>query len=135
MACAVLGRSGYPKFHHLLLPLLLSALPVFAIERTLNITAPAAVKPGEIVHVVVAAGTVAIDREQNSILQAECSSVGGKTWVPFYAEKVGRALTRAIDFKAGATGSQSMVRARMAYRGGKSGDVDFVGKPLDWGGT
>lgn len=123
------------KISHLLLSLLLSALPALAIERTLTITAPATVKPGENIHVVVAADTAATDGEQIGFFQAEYSADGGKTWVPVYAEKVGRALTRAIDFKAGAAGSQAMIRARMAFRGGKSGDVDFAGKPLDWGGT
>ncbi|MDQ5978666.1 MAG: hypothetical protein QG602_1640 [Verrucomicrobiota bacterium] len=123
------------KISHLLLSLLLTALPALAIERSLAITAPAVVKPGENIHVVVTASTAATDGEQIGFFQTEYSSDGGKTWVPVYAEKVGRALTRAIDFKAGAAGSSALVRARMAYRGGKSGDVDFAGKPLDWGGT
>lgn len=123
------------KISHLLLPFLLSVLPVLAIERSLTLTAPAAVKPGENIHVVVAADTAATDGEQIGFFQAEYSSDGGKTWVPVYAEKVGRAHSRAIDFKAGAAGSPAMVRARMAFRGGKSGDVDFAGQPLDWGGT
>lgn len=123
------------KISHLLLSLLLTALPALAIERGLTIAAPAAVKPGENIHVVVTANTAATDGEQIGFFQVEYSGDGGKSWTPVYAEKVGRSYSKAIDFRAGAAGSAAQVRARMAYRGGKSGDVDFAGKPLDWGGT
>ncbi len=123
------------KISHLILSFCLCALPVFAVERSLTLEAPAKVSPGANIHVVVSASTAAADGEQIGFFQAEYSSDGGKTWTPVYAEKVGRSHSRAIDFRAGAAGSTAMVRARMAYRGGKSGDVDFAGKPLDWGGT
>ncbi len=67
--------------------------------------------------------------------QPEYSTDGGKTWVPVYAEKVGRSATRAIDFQAGAVGSKAVVRARMAFRGGKAGDVDYTGTQIAWGGS
>lgn len=123
------------KLSHLILSFCLCALPVFAVERTINIEAPAAVQPGANIHVVVTASTAATDGEQIGFFQVEYSTDGGKSWIPVYAEKVGRSRSQALDFRAGAAGAAAIVRARMAYRGGKSGDVDFAGKPLDWGGT
>jgi hypothetical protein len=117
----------------LLLSLAMSAVPVMAVNRTLAISAPAAVKPGVGVQVTVTAATDATDGEQIGFFQAEYSTDGGKTWVPVYAENVGRSATRQVDFKAGAAGFPSLVRARTAFRGGKSGDVDFAGKPIAWG--
>jgi hypothetical protein len=119
----------------LLALLALTAIPAFAVNRDITITAPAKVVPGASVHVAVTASTDAADAEQIGFFQAEYSIDGGKTWVPVYAEKVGRSATRAIDFVAGAEGSQALVRARMAFRGGKAGDVDFAGKPIAWGGS
>src|SRR6267154_2306156 len=109
---------------------MLAAVPLFAANRTLVITAPATVRPGDSVHVTVSASTDATDGEQIGFFQPEYSTDGGKTWVPVYAEKVGRSATRAFDFPAGAEGSKALVRARMAFRGGKAGDVDFAGKPI-----
>lgn len=115
--------------------LALAAVPVFAANRTLVITAPPVVRPGESVHVTVTASTDATDGEQIGFFQPEYSTDGGKTWMPVYAEKVGPSATRAFDFPAGAEGSKALVRARMAFRGGKAGDVDFAGTPIVWGGS
>jgi len=125
-----------PLFSRLLAVLLvLSAGSAFAANRTLTITAPPTVKPGASVHIVVTAATDAADAEQIAFFQSEYSLDGGKTWVPVYAEKVGRSATRPIDVTAGAEGSRILVRARMAFRGGKAGDVDFAGAPIAWGGS
>ncbi len=120
-----------------LVPLLLAlaAVPAFAANRTLVITAPPSVRPGDSIHVTVTASTDATDGEQISFFQSEYSTDGGKSWVPVYAEKVGRSATRAFDFPAGAEGSRALVRARMAFRGGKAGDVDFAGTQIAWGGS
>jgi hypothetical protein len=113
-----------------------SAIPAaFAVNRTLTITAPSSVKPGAPVKIVVAAATDATDNEQIGFFQAEYSLDSGKSWVPVYAEKVGRTATRPIDLLAGEQGSKILVRSRMAFRGGAAGDVDFAGKPLNWGGS
>lgn len=111
----------------------LAAIPAFAVNRTVVITAPQSVKPGADVHVSIAVSTDAADAEQIGFLHAEFSTDNGKTWQSSYAEKVGRVATRVIDFKAGADGSQAQVRVRIAYRGGKAGDVDFTGAPIQWG--
>jgi hypothetical protein len=116
--------------------ILLVAVPAaFPVTRTLTITAPASVKPGAPVKIVVAAATDATDSEQIGFFQSEYSLDGGKNWVPVYAEKVGRSATRPIDLIAGEQASKILVRARMAFRGGAAGDVDFAGKPLNWGGS
>lgn len=115
--------------------LALATVPVFAANRTLVITAPATVRPGLDVSVTVTASTDATDAEQIGFFQPEYSRDGGKTWTPVYAEKVGRSATRTVDFQAGAEGSTALVRARMAFRGGKAGDVDFSGAPIVWGGS
>lgn len=119
----------------LLTLLVLTAIPAFAANRTLAITAPATVKAGSYVRVSVSASTDAGDAEQIGFFHSEYSLDGGKTWTPVYAEKVGRSATRPLDFKAGAEGTKVLVRARIAFRGGKAGDVDFAGKPIAWGGT
>lgn len=110
----------------------LTAVPALAVIRTLSIDAPATAQSGSDVHITVAASTNAVDAEQIGFFQAEYSVDGGKNWTPVYAEKVGRSAKRAIDFKAGPAGSQCLVRARIAFRGGKAGDVDFAGKPIAW---
>ena len=119
----------------LLSVLALAAVPAFAVNRTLVITAPATARPGDSVHVDVTASTDASDGEQIAFFHPEYSIDGGKTWTPVYAEKVGRATTRGFDFSAGAEGSKALVRVRIAFRGGKAGDVDFAGKPIAWGGS
>ena len=120
----------------LFLPLLaLLAVPAFALERVLTIAAPAAVAAGTDVHVEITASTAARDGEQIGFFQAEYSVDGGKTWVPVYAENLGKSATRPVNFRAGAEGTPALVRVRVAFRGGKAGDVDFAGKPIAWGGT
>jgi hypothetical protein len=115
--------------------LALLAVPAFAQERVLSIAAPAAVSAGTDVHVEITASTTARDGEQIGFFQAEYSVDGGKTWVPVYAENLGKSATRAVNFRAGSTSAPALVRVRVAFRGGKAGDVDFAGKPIAWGGT
>ena len=119
----------------LVLSAVLTAIPAFAVNRTVVITAPQSVKPGADVHVTIAVSTDAADAEQIGFLHAEYSADNGKTWQSSYAEKVGRVSTRVIDFKAGAHGIDAQVRVRIAYRGGKAGDVDYTGAPIQWGDT
>ena len=121
----------------LLTALTLGAVSAFAAtpKRVLTLTGPTAVRPGGDIQVMVTASTDATDGEEIAFHQAEYSRDGGKTWTPVYAEKVGRSASRPIDFKAGADGTQALVRARIAFRGGKAGDVDFSGAPIVWSGS
>lgn len=115
--------------------LAVSAVNAAAVTRSLNIKAPATIQAGTGLHVEVSASTDATDAEQIGFFQAEYSLDNGKTWVPVYAEKVGRSATRAIDAQAGPAGSTIIVRARIAFRGGKAGDVDFAGTAIAWGAS
>ena len=115
--------------------LALAAVSAWATNRSVVITAPTTARPGESVHVTIAASTDATDGEQIGFFHPEYSVDGGKSWITVYAEKVGRAATRAVDFQAGAEGTKALVRVRIAFRGGKAGDVDFTGAPIAWGGS
>lgn len=115
--------------------ILAGAGSAMAANRTLTITAPSTVQSGAAVQVMVAASTDAADGEQIGFFHSEYSLDGGKTWVPVYAENVGPAATRQIDFKAGAEGIKILVRSHMAFRGGKAGDVDYTGAPIAWSGS
>jgi hypothetical protein len=114
---------------------ILSAIPAFATNRALTIAAPTVVRPGDSVHVMVTASTDASDGEEIGFFHSEYSIDGGKTWLPVYAEKVGRSATRPVDFKAGADGTKALVRSRMAFRGGAAGDVDYAGGRIAWDDT
>jgi hypothetical protein len=115
--------------------ILAGAGSAMAATRTLTFTAPPTVQPGAAVQVLVTASTDAADGEQIGFFHSEYSTDGGKTWVPVYAEKMGPAATRQIDFKAGAEGTRIIVRSHIAFRGGKAGDVDYNGAPIVWSGS
>ncbi|MDB6114145.1 MAG: hypothetical protein JWQ62_1090 [Lacunisphaera sp.] len=119
----------------LCLALALAAIPALAAQRTLTVAAPDKVSPNSPIHVEVAATTDATDAEQIGFFQPEYSNDGGTTWTPAYGEKMGKSAKRGLDFQSGAEGSKAMVRVRVAFRGGKAGDVDFSGKPIAWGGS
>lgn len=119
------------------LSLLLGAVSAFAAapRRVLGFAGPTVVRPGADVQIMVNASTDAADGEQIGFLHAEYSIDGGKTWTPVYAEKLGGAISRPINFKVGADGTEALVRARIAFRGGKAGDVDYSGAPIVWEGS
>jgi hypothetical protein len=120
----------------LLFLLTVIALPVHAANRDLSIVAPAEVAPGSPVSVTILASTDAGDGEQVGFVHADYSNDDGKTWTQFcYAEKSGAEFSRQVSFPAGAKGVKSIVRARVAFRGGKAGDVDFKGGAIQWGDT
>lgn len=117
----------------LFFPLFLLMVPASAVDRLVSISAPAEVRPGSNVHVSVMASTDALDGEQIGFLHAEYSVDGGKAWIGIcFEEKAGAMLERAVDFPAGASGSKILVRVRVAFRGGKAGDVDVKGGPIKW---
>lgn len=113
--------------------LVLSAVSSLATDRILSISAPAEVKQGSTVHVSVMAYTDATDGEQIGFLHAEYSLDGGKTWTAIcFEEKAGAQVERGADFQVGAAGSKVLVRTRVAFRGGKAGDVTYKGTPIAW---
>lgn len=113
-----------------------ATLPALAVDRIVSIAAPVEVRPGGEVNVSVMAFTDATDGEQIGFLHSEYTLDGGKTWTGIcFQEKAGGTLERVVNFMAGAAGSKVIVRIRVAFRGGKAGDVDFKGKPIDWDGA
>lgn len=119
----------------LLVSLLLAVVPALAVNRSLEISAPAVIRPGLDINVVVTAATDAKDAEQIAFLHTEYSVDGGKAWVPVYAEKLGREASRAVNIPTGGGMAKVLVRVRAAFRGGQAGDVDFAGKPIAWDGS
>jgi hypothetical protein len=117
---AVLGLAG-------------AGVAASAANRTVSITAPATAVAGSKVTVTVAAGTDAGGGERIGFFHADYSVDGGVTWTAIsYATNEGTSSKRSATFTAGAAGSKAMVRIRVAFRGGKAGDVDFIGKPIAW---
>lgn len=114
---------------------LMASVPAFAANRTVTINAPTGAAPGSTIHASIAASTD-VPGEAIGFLHSEYSNDGGKTWVSFsYQEKLANTAAQIIDLPAGPAGAKIVIRARVAFRGGKAGDVDFNGAPLDWSGT
>jgi hypothetical protein len=101
-----------------------------------KIIAPAEAKTGSSVKVAVIASTDAVDGEQIGFLHADYSIDDGKTWTQFFYENdSGAELARSVSFSVGAKGVKTLIRARVAFQGGKAGDVDFKGNAIQWSGT
>ena len=115
---------------------ILAAIPAMAANRIVTIVAPAEVRSGDKLEVLISASTDVPDGERIGFLHSEFSLDGGKTWNSFtFEEKLGRSASRTLGLTAGAAGTKVIVRARVAFRGGASGDVDFKGSPILWGTT
>lgn len=122
-------------FRSLLLFMTVAVVPAFAVVRTLTITPPTASKAGEPLQFIVTASTTTVDAEQIAFFHAEYSNDNGITWHSRYTENVGTKVSRQINFPAGPAGSKAMVRVRVAFRGGKAGDVDYTGAKIVWEGS
>ncbi len=132
------GRESVKKIlpRLFLFVLLAAAVPVHAVNRVVKIVAPAEAPAGSSVTVAVSASTDAADGEQIGFLHAEYSTDGGMTWAQFCnVEQAGAELTRSVSFPVGAKDSKTLIRARVAFRGGQAGDVDFKGSAIQWNGT
>jgi hypothetical protein len=115
---------------------LLTSVSAFAAKRTVTINAPTQVAAGAKLPVNVTASTDAGDGEKIGFFHAEFSIDGGKSWTGFsYDQKLGVSATRSVTIPVGAAGSQTKVRVLIAFRGGKAGDVDFTGAPIQWDGS
>lgn len=115
------------------LALAASGSPAYAVTRNITISAPASVAAGSKVVVTVGASTDAGGGEHIGFLHADYSVDGGATWTAIsYATKAGAKVSFKATITTGAGGSKVLVRVRVAYRGGKDGDVDYAGKPIAW---
>jgi hypothetical protein len=89
---------------------------------------------GSTVTVAVSASTSATDGEQVGIFHSEYSIDGGKSWIPsFYEGESGARLSRKFSVTLGAQGGKTIIRIRVAFRGGAAGDVDLRGGAIQWG--
>ena len=112
---------------------MLLAQSAFAVERVLKIEAPAQAPANTEVRFTVRASTDAGANERVGFFHIESSIDGGKTWVgQCFEQNMGASAARMYVVKAGAPGTKTMLRARVAFRGGKAGDVDFKGGAIKW---
>ena len=114
----------------------LLAIPAQAVERLLKIESPTVAISNTPIKVTVRAGTDAGAGEQIGFLHVEFSVDDGKTWKGLsFEQNLGPATARVLSVTTGSAGSKTMVRARVAFRGGKAGDVDFKGGAIKWQDT
>ncbi len=111
----------------------LAAASARGVERVLEVSAPATAAPGARIEVTVRARTDAGAGEHIGFLHVQYSADGGGTWTGLcFEQKIGTEATRKFSITTGAEGSQTLVRARVAFRGGVAGDVDFRGAAISW---
>jgi hypothetical protein len=111
----------------------LATLPAEAVERLLQIDAPAAAAARASVQVTVRASTDAGASEQVGFLHIEYSVDDGKTWTALcFDQNLGGAVVRTLQVPTGVAGKRTIIRARAAYRGGVAGDVDYRGGAIQW---
>jgi hypothetical protein len=107
-----------------------------AVERTLKIEAPVAIRAGRELMVKISASTDAGKGEQIGFLQAEYSLDEGKTWTAIcYLQKCGPQIMQDASVKTGPGVTTVKLRARAAFRDGLAGDVDYSGAAIRWDGS
>ncbi len=112
---------------------LLLAVPAQAVERVLKVQTPVRAPAHQPVKVIVRASTDAGAGEQIGFMHVEYSNDGGKTWTGLsFEQNQGAAASRTLSVTVGDAGTTTLVRARVAYRGGAAGDVDYTGSAIKW---
>lgn len=107
-----------------------------AVERSLKLEAPVAIRAGKDVIIKISASTDAGKGEQIGFLQAEASLDDGKTWTAIcYLQKSGPQVVQDATVKTSAATTVVKLRARAAFRDGLAGDVDFSGAAIRWEGS
>lgn len=107
-----------------------------AVERTLEIAAPATVASGQTFTVVVSASTIGAEGERIGFFQVDALMAGESDWTPLcYLDNIETSHRQEISLTAGKAGGQIKVRARIAFRDGFAGDVDYTGAALRWNDT
>ena len=116
-----------------LLGLLCTGGNALAVGRSIEVSAPRGAVAGDTIDVTITARTDVGGGEQIGFLHADYSVDGGATWVGIaYEENIGAYNSRSLTIVTGAAGTKCLVRVRVAFRGGKAGDVDLTGKPIAW---
>ena len=131
---SVAARAGwFARAFTCLFALTLLAQSASAVERVLKIEAPAFAVPDTQVKFTVHASTDAGGNERIGFFHIESSSDGGKTWVGrCFEQNMGASTVRMYMVPTGPAGSKTILRARVAFRGGKAGDVDYTGAAIKW---
>lgn len=107
-----------------------------AAERTLELAAIDEVRAGQSIRIEIRVGTDAGDGERIGFLHVEASVDDGKTWEPLsYLSNLETMHHNVYKLKAGAVGSSIKIRARVAFRDGLAGDVDYAGQAILWEDT
>lgn len=110
-----------------------AAVSVSAVDRILRIEAPMAVKAGADARARIVASSNAGQGEIIGFLHAEASVDDGVTWTALcYLDKGSSSESRQVKLPAAPAGGKILLRARVAFRGGPAGDVDFKGGPILW---
>lgn len=126
------GRAGRWWLGGLALALL-AAVPVRAVNRVLMIAAPVIAPADSPLNISIFASTNAGGGEQIGFFHVEYSTDDGRNWTGYcYAENPGISAIRTVPLTTGPVGSKTLVRVRMAYRGGAAGDVDYNGATINW---
>jgi len=129
-------RASWVKTGLLAAVSLVALVSAGAVERSLKIEAPVAVRAGKDVIIKISASTDAGKGEQIGFLQAEASLDDGKTWTAIcYLQKSGPQVVQDATVKTGAATTMVKLRARAAFRDGLAGDVDFSGAAIRWEGS
>ena len=125
--------AAHPRLGVLFSMVVLAAAPVFAVQRKFEIAAPASAAPGARIEVSIHVSTDAGAGEQIGFLQVDFSIDSGSTWTGLcYEQNIDTATTRQFSITTGVAGSRTLVRARVAFRGGAAGDVDYNGAAIKW---
>jgi hypothetical protein len=112
------------------------AVSAFAADRSIRIEAPRQVPAGAPVNVPVSVITQTGNGEKIGFFHGEYSVDEGKSWTAFtFDQNLEAHALRRLTLNAGKGGSTIKIRVRIAFRGGAAGDVDYLGKPIDWEGT
>ena len=115
---------------------LANGLAAHAVTREITITAPTTAVAGSKVLISVAARTDAGAGERIGFLHADYSTDGGLTWTAItYTTNVGPKTSSSATIAVKQADTKVLIRVRVAFRGGKDGDVDFTGKKIDWEGS
>ncbi len=111
----------------------MALLPARALERRVEVVAPATAPAGGPVAVVLYASTDAGQGERIGLFQADYSLDGGKTWTGLcYLDNIGTETRQDRTITAGGAGTVVKIRLRVAFRGGLAGDVDYTGTAIRW---
>jgi len=115
---------------------LLLCTSAWAVNRSVTISPPAQVYAGQAFLLSASASTDATDSEQIGFFHGMYSYDNGASWNWFTIDtNAGKSATRNAWINTGVAYSTIKIMARVAFRGGSAGDVDYNGNPINWSGS